>query len=140
MQDALTGASVFMLARQEGQGDIPTEDPLPMFCQPEDPRAASGFCKEGQPGALGYVAINLPRDVDGFVRQANMFYGGAVPSEGFALKLAEQYTGEPVKAVDHERFSFMGKTLYYSNPEEKEILVGSLGAGAGVDGIGVEGA
>ena len=58
MLDALKSAGTFVLARQEGVGDIPTEKPIPMFCQPESEKEASGFCKEDT-GAFGYGSINL---------------------------------------------------------------------------------
>jgi adenylate cyclase len=124
MQDALTSAGVVILASQYSGGDIPTDMPLAIFCQPEDARAVSGFCKEGTPGGMGYAFINMPVDQDGFVRQA---FTNAGQSPGFAVTLAQQYTGEAFKALDHRRFSFLGRTLWYSDPDLKEMLIGSWG-------------
>ena len=75
MQDALTAAGTVIIAAQDAEGALPGERALPMFCQPEDPSALSGFCKENLPGAMGYATINLPFDPDGFVRQALLFRG-----------------------------------------------------------------
>ena len=125
MRDALVSAGVVILAAQETGADLPAAKPLPMFCVPEDPKAESGFCREDTPGAMGYAWINLDVENDGFVRQALTFSGHGTPSEGFALKLAEQYTGEPVKPVDSKRFSFLGREIYYADPELKSILIGS---------------
>ena len=127
MQDALTKAGTVILARQDGFGEIPTEMPLSMFCQPEDPKLASGFCKEGTPGGLGYAAINLPTDDDGYIRESELFAGDP-PNQApaFAVTLAQQYTGEPIKPVDARRFSFLGKKLFYDlEPKSYQFLIGS---------------
>jgi adenylate cyclase len=127
MQDALTGAGNVVLTSQFSGGDIPTDMPLAMFCQPENPKAESGFCKEGTPGALGYAYINMPIDPDGFVRQVLMFASSAGAAQGFAITMAQQYSGQPMKPVDRRRFSFLGRTLWYSDAETNEILIGSWG-------------
>ncbi len=129
MKDALINAGVVILAAQADAGGVPQNLPLPIFCQPEDPRAATGFCKEDPAGALGYALINLPIDQDGFVRQAFLFYSGVVPTTEFALTMAMQYTGQPIKPVDKKRFSFLGRRLWYSqwytDPASNQILIGS---------------
>ena len=126
LQQALTKAGMFLVASQDGDGGIPPEMPLPMFCQPEEPGLVSGFCKDSAetPGAMGYASINLPLDADGFVRQGLLF-GGKTPAPSFAVMMAAQYSGESIKPVDAKRFSFLGKTLYYSNHQAGEILIGS---------------
>ena len=127
MQDALTKAGTVILARQDGFGEIPTEMPLPMFCQPEDPNLASGFCKDGTPGGLGYAAINLPTDDDGYIREAELFAGDP-PNQApaFAVTLAQQYTGEAIKPVDARRFSFLGRKLFYDlDPKSYQFFIGS---------------
>lgn len=124
LQEALTKAGVFLIASQDGAGGVPVEMPLPMFCQPEEPNLVSGFCKEGAPGALGYASINLPLDADGFVRQG-LLVGGKTPAPSFAVMMAAQYSGQSIQPLDAKRFRFLGKTLYYSNHQAGEILIGS---------------
>jgi adenylate cyclase len=125
MQDALTNAGVVVLAAQTSGGDIPAAVPLPIFCQPEDPRADTGYCKEGTPGAMGYAFINLPIDEDGYVRQSFLIGSSPVLSAGFALNLAQLYTGKAVKSIDKLRFSFLGRKLWYSDPDIREFFIGS---------------
>ena len=43
LQDVLTQAGVVILASQAANGSLPAVRPLPMFCQPEDAAADSGF-------------------------------------------------------------------------------------------------
>jgi adenylate cyclase len=124
MQAALTSAGVVILASQTSGGKLPPVVPLAAFCQPEDPHAASGFCIDGTPGALGYAFVNMPLDADGFIREANLFFPGNPPSLSFPLMLAQQYTGQPIKSVDNDRASFLGHTLYFANPDFKTILIG----------------
>src|SRR5665213_465309 len=126
MQDALTSAGTVILASQDAAGVLPAERALPMFCQPEDANAPSGFCKDGTPGAMGYATINLPFDPDGFVRQALLFSGGANPAVSFPVTMAQQYTGKAIEPVDATHGRFNGHDLFYADRNSvKTILVGS---------------
>jgi adenylate cyclase len=126
MVDALTSAGVVVLASEESAGALPAERALPMFCQPEDADAASGFCKEGAPGAMGYATINVPFDPDGFVRQAFLFSGGTKPTVSFPVMLVQQYTGKTIEPVDATHATFNGHDVYYSiGGEVKSFLIGS---------------
>jgi adenylate cyclase len=125
MQKALTGAQVVFVASQSSSGKLPAVMPLPMFCQPEVPQAASGFCVEGAPGAEGYAFVDLPIDPDGFIRQANLFDAGPPKSESFPLTLAQQYSGQAISSVDNNRASFLGHMVYYADVRTKSILIGS---------------
>ena len=125
MQTALTSAGTVIVASQSSSGVLPSLIPLPEFCQPEDPKAASGFCVEGAPGAMGYAFINLPVDPDGFIRQASLFVAGPPPAEAFPVLLAEQYSGEAIKPVDRARASFRGHPVYYADQSDSTILIGS---------------
>jgi len=125
MQDALTSAGVVILASQTGFGALPAVKPLPQFCQPENPNAASGFCVEGTPGAMGYAFVNLPIDDDGFLRQANLFSAGSPPAESFPLMIAQQYAGESIKPGGSTYATFLGKKIPYANPDYKTIAIGS---------------
>jgi adenylate cyclase len=125
MQTALTSAGVVILAAQKGQGILPPEVPLAKFCQPEEPKAASGFCKDGTPGALGYGFIDLVFSDDGFIRKANVIDAGPPRSESFPLMLAEQYTGRPLDYADRKIFRFLGKKLYFADGATSTMLIGS---------------
>lgn len=125
MQTALTGAGTVILASQNSTGAVPAVMPMEKFCQPENPKAASGFCKDGTPGAFGYAFIDLPFDADGFMRQAFLIDAGPPPAESFAVMLAELYTGKPMTYVDRKRISFLGRTLYFSDRATSTMLIGS---------------
>jgi adenylate cyclase len=127
MQAALTSAGTVILASQDSVSILPPVKPLPLFCRPEEPAAVSSFCEEGTPGALGYAFVNLPVDLDGFVRQANLFSAGTPPSLSFPLTLAQQYTGQSIKPVDSKSASLNGHRLYYADPDTKTVLIGSWG-------------
>ena len=127
MQDALTGAQVVVLARQNSSGILPAVRPMPMFCQPEDQEDATGFCKEGTPGAMGFAAINLSRDQDGFVRRANLLSGADKPSPGFALMLAQQFTGQTMTGMNRAFATFLGHRIYFADAETQTYLIGSWG-------------
>jgi class 3 adenylate cyclase len=101
--------------------------PLPQFCQPEDATAASGFCKEGTPGAMGYAFVNMPVDADGFIRQANLLSGGATPATSFPLFLAEQFAGESIEPGDAKSAVFLKHRIPYSDRALKTILIGAWG-------------
>jgi adenylate cyclase len=114
MQDALTSAGVVILASQDSIGILPPVAPLPKFCEPEEPKAASGFCVEGKPGALGYGFINLTIDPDGFIRQGELFSLSKPSAPSFPLMLAQQYTGKSIEAADRRHATFNGHDVYYS--------------------------
>jgi class 3 adenylate cyclase/CHASE2 domain-containing sensor protein len=125
MQNALTSAGNVILASQTLSGGLPPVTPLPFFCQAEDPKAASGFCKDGTPGAMGYAFVNMPLDSDGFVRRDNLFFVGPPASVSFAVTLAQQYTGHAIQPVDKHRASFLDHLVYYDDPESKTIRIGA---------------
>jgi class 3 adenylate cyclase/CHASE2 domain-containing sensor protein len=127
MQAALTSAGTVVVASQFSTGLVPSVIPLPEFCQPEDPRAATSFCQEGKPGAVGYAFVNLPFDSDGFIRQSWLFVAGPPEAESFPLKLAELYSGKAIEPVDNSHASFLGHPVYYANNVDKIILIGSWG-------------
>jgi class 3 adenylate cyclase len=94
MQRALTSAGNVVVAAQAGTGQIPAVMPMPMFCQPEKPELATGFCVEGRPGAFAYAAVNMPFDTDGYVRDAESVTWGKKIAESFPVFLAEQYLAQ----------------------------------------------
>ena len=125
MQAALTSAGVVIVASQTSAGGLPPMLPLPMFCQPENAKAASGFCTEGAPGAEGYAFINLPFDQDGFIRQITLIDAGPPRAESFPLLLAEQYSGSALESVDRNRVRFLGHSVYYADFQANTVLIGS---------------
>jgi adenylate cyclase len=125
MQAALTSAGVVILASQTSAGGLPPVLPLLMFCQPENGKAASGFCTEGAPGAEGYAFINLPFDQDGYIRQMLLLDAGPPRSESFPLFLAEQYSGDVVSQADRNGLNFLGHRLYYADYRTGSVLIGS---------------
>ncbi len=125
MQAALTSAATVIVASQSSSGVLPSLIPLPMFCQPENPKAASGFCVDGAPGAVGYAFVNLDFDSDGFIRQSELFVPGPPRAESFPLMLAEQYAGEAISPVNHEMASFHGHPVYFADETEQTMLIGS---------------
>jgi len=127
MQDALTSAGVVVLASQAPVGIIPAVMPLAQFCQPENPAAPSGFCKEGTPGALGYASVNMPIDDDGFIRQANLFLAGDPPALSYPLMLAQQFAGQSIEPGSRSHAVFLGHRIPYANPDLKTFLIGCWG-------------
>jgi class 3 adenylate cyclase/CHASE2 domain-containing sensor protein len=132
MQDALTESGVVILASKAAVGLVPAVSPLPQFCQPEDPAAPSGFCKEGAPGALGYASVNMPIDDDGFVRQADLFLAGEPPGISFPLTLAQQFAGQSIQPGDRNYAVFLGHKVPYSNADLKTFRIGSWGREPGL--------
>jgi class 3 adenylate cyclase len=94
MQRALISAGNVVIGAQAATGQLPAVLPLPMFCQPENPALATGFCAEGKPGAFGYAAVNMPFDSDGYVRDAELLTWGKQKAESFPVFLAEQYLAQ----------------------------------------------
>jgi class 3 adenylate cyclase/CHASE2 domain-containing sensor protein len=127
MQAALSSAQNVVLASQSSNGILPPAIPLPIFCQPDDPRSASGYCADGSPlpGALGYAFVNMDFDQDGFIRQAVLIDDGPPRSESFPLLLAELYKGEVIKAVDKTHGTFLGHPVYFAKPGGTTMLIGS---------------
>lgn len=125
MLNALTSAGVVVLVSQSSTGVLPPVLPLLTFCQPENAKAASGFCTEGAPGAEGYAFINLPFDQDGYIRQVFTLDAGPPPTESFPFFLAEQYSGASYTHIDRNRASFLGHTLYFADATTKSVLIGS---------------
>jgi len=127
MQAALSAAQNVVLASQSSNGMLPPVIPLPLFCQPDDPKSASGYCADGTPppGALGYAFVNMDFDQDGFIRQAVLIDDGPPRSESFPLLLAELYKGEVIKAVDKTHASFLGHPVYFAKPGGTTMLIGS---------------
>lgn len=127
MQDALTSAGVVVLASQASNGNLPAVRPMPLFCQPEEPRMDSGFCVEGKPGALGYALVDMPMDTDGFIREFNLFSAGSPPSVSFPLFLAQQYAGVTIEPQSKNGARFLGHTVPYLDRDLKTALIGVWG-------------
>lgn len=125
MRGALTHAGNVIVASQLPAGPLPAVTPLPAFCTPEAAGSVSGFCVDGQPGALGFAFINLPFDSDGYIRDANLFAGTKPPSESFALMLAQQFTGTAIEPVDAGHVHFRGKVFPLTDAAGKTYLIGS---------------
>lgn len=132
MQQALASAGNVILAAQSGTGQLPPELPLPFFCQPENTALPTGFCKEGQGGAFGYAAINMPIDSDGFIRHAELLAFGKRPAESFPVFMAEQYLAqvEPdckdcaLRPLDRNHALFRGFRVQYADPVKHTFLIG----------------
>jgi adenylate cyclase len=124
MQDALTNANVVVLADQAPAGNLPAALPLPRFCQPDTPPDPN-FCADGKPGAMAHAFINMPNDPDGFVRQANLFYGS---EESFPLLLAQQYSGQAIVLDKSKKFAtFLGHKIPFYDANHMTFLIGSWG-------------
>jgi adenylate cyclase len=133
MQDALTQAGNVVLAAQAPAGQLPAVLPIAQFCKAEDPSLPTGYCTEGQPGALGYAAVNMPLDNDGFIRQMELKVDAQKSVEpSFPVFLAELYLAqkEPhcqdctLKQVDEVKASFHGYSVPYADPVEKTARIG----------------
>jgi adenylate cyclase len=135
MQEALTHAGNVVLAAQASAGQIPSSLPMAQFCVPEDASKPSGYCVEGQPGALGYAAINMDVDDDGFFRQMALAYYDEKTKKtagSFPVFLAEQYLAnkEPdckdcmVKPLDANHATFRGLPVPYDDPVVKTVRIG----------------
>jgi adenylate cyclase len=135
MQAALAEAGNVLLAAQASAGQIPAVLPMPQFCQPEDKTLPSGYCAEGQAGALGYASVNMPIDDDGFVRRMQLIgYDEKTRKlgESFPVFLAQQYLAqiEPkckncvLKPLDALHASFRGYVIPYDDPVAKTARIG----------------
>ena len=125
MQQVLTNAGNVVLASQAATASLPAVHPLPLFCQPEDPRADSGYCKDGTPGALGYALVDMPIEPDGFVRDFNLFSAGDPPSVSFPVFLAQQYTGKTIEPKNSTAARFLGHDVPYHSRELSTALIGA---------------
>ena len=145
MQAVLTQAGNVILAAQAPAGQLPGVLPLPGFCEPEDKSLPTGYCTVGQPGALGYAAVNMPIENDGFIRQFGLLaYDEKTKkiAESFPVFLAQQYLAqeEPeckadpesknctLQSVDIGHASFRGHPVPYADPEAKSVRLGHLSA------------
>ena len=128
MQNALTTAGNVVLASQAANGNLPAVRPLPMFCQPDDPAADSGFCIDGKPGAMGYALVDMPIEEDGFVRDFNLFTVGHPPSVSFPIFLAQQYAGETIQPGRRGTVSFLGHAVPFHDRKLSTALIGAWGA------------
>ena len=127
MQNALTTAGNVVLASQAANGNLPAVRPLPMFCQPDDPAADSGFCIDGKPGAMGYALVDMPIEEDGFVRDFNLFTVGHPPSVSFPIFLAQQYAGETIQPGRRGTVSFLGHAVPFHDRKLSTALIGAWG-------------
>ena len=66
----------------------------------------------------------MPYDPDGFIRDANLFFNGNPQLQSFPLMIAEQYSGQSIKALGHNRVSFLGQEIPYSDPELDTFRIG----------------
>ncbi len=133
MRAALAGAGNVVIAAQAPVGQLPGVLPMAQFCKPEDASFPSGYCAEGQPGALGYAAVNMPIDNDGFIREMELKFNGSKSVEpSFPVFLATLYLAqvEPgckdcsLRPVDEGHATFRGHLVPYSDPEEKTVRIG----------------
>ena len=134
MQRALTSAGNVVVAIQAGTGQLPAVLPLSMFCQPENPALPTGFCKDGEPGAFAYAAINMPFDSDGYVRNAELVAWGAQKHKGesFPVFMAEEYLAQvdpnckncTLTPLDKRNAMFRGHLIPFSDPEAGTFRIG----------------
>src|SRR5271170_1350914 len=135
MQDALTQAGTVILAAQAAEGQLPGVLPMAQFCQPEDRSSPSGYCTEGQPGALGYAAVNMIYDNDGFFRQMKLLTQDEKSkkiAESFPVFLAQEYLAQvdrnckncTLTPLDKGHASFRGFSLPYNDRAQKTVLIG----------------
>ncbi len=135
MQDALTQAGNVILAAQASEGQLPGVLPMAQFCKPEDRSLPSGYCVEGQPGALGYAAVNMTIDDDGFFREMQLLaYDERSKriAESFPVFVAQQYLAqvEPkctnctLQPLDARHATFRGRPVPYADPVEKTVRIG----------------
>ena len=135
MQEALTQAGNVILAAQASAGQLPGVLPMDQFCKPEDASSPSGYCAEGQPGALGYASVNMTIDDDGFIRKMQLLAydeKSRKAAESFPVFLAQQYLAqvEPncknctLQPLDAHHASFRGYRVPYADPVEKTVRLG----------------
>jgi adenylate cyclase len=133
MQRALTSAGNVVVTSQAGTGQLPPDFPLPIFCQPENPAAITGFCANGKPGAFGYAAENMPYDSDGYVRDAELIvWAGKRKAESFPVFLAEQYLAQidptctncTLSSVNNRAAQFRGHRVPYDNRDAGTFRIG----------------
>ena len=122
LQKALTEAGNVIVASQLGSGGLPGLEPIPFFCQ-TDSSGARGWCKENAPGALGFAFVNMPIDNDGFVRSMLLLPPDAGGPVSLPLALAQQYSGESIRAANHDAAQFLGRRIPYLDADRKTALI-----------------
>lgn len=96
LAQAITEAGNVIVASQFGSEQIPDENPLPEYCEP-DP-AAIPYCKSGAAMARGFV--NMPVDNDGFIRRTFLLPPRNVAALPFPLALASLFRRQPLQRSD----------------------------------------
>jgi class 3 adenylate cyclase len=132
MQRALISAGNVVIGAQAATGQLPAVLPLTMFCQPENPALATGFCAEGKPGAFGYAAVNMPFDSDGYVRDAELLTWGKQKAESFPVFLAEQYLAQvdprcrncTLQPLNRNTALFRGYRVPFHDPDAGTFRIG----------------
>ena len=125
MRAALGEASNIILASQSAAGGVPHLLPLQEFCDPETPSTDTAYCKEVPKGALGYAAVNLPVDSDGFVRSFFLFAGNARNGVSFPVMLAQLARGEPIKPWNEKAVAFLGRKIPAFPDFGRRVLIGT---------------
>jgi adenylate cyclase len=125
MNTALAEAGNVILASQTAAGGVPHLLPLQQFCAREDPRSDAGYCEASQKGALGYAAVNLPIDSDGFVRSFFLFAGRARNGVSFPVMLAQLARGEAIKSLNEKAVSFLGRSISTFSDPGRRVLIGT---------------
>ena len=125
MSAALGAAGNVILASQSAAGGVPHLLPLKEFCDPEMPSANSGYCKEIPTGALGYAAVNLPVDSDGFVRSFFIFAGNARNGVSFPVMLAQLAREEPIKPWNESAVRFLDRKIPTFPDPARRVLIGT---------------
>jgi adenylate cyclase len=132
MQRALTAAGNVVIAAQAPTGQLPAVLPMPMFCQPENPGLATGFCAAGKPGAFGYAGVNMVLDSDGYVRDAELFVWGKQKAESFPVFLAEEYLAQVdpqcknciLQPLNKHAALFRGYRVPFDDPDAGTFRIG----------------
>lgn len=125
MSAALAGAGNVIVASQSAAGGVPRLLPLKEFCDPETPPAETGYCKEVTKGALGYAAVNLPVDSDGFVRSFFLFAGNVRNGVSFPVMLTQLARGEPIKPWNERAVRFLNRKIPTFPDPARRVLIGT---------------
>ena len=125
MRAAVAESGNVILASQSAAGGVPHLLPLKEFCDPETPSADSGYCKEFPQGAVGYAAVNLPVDSDGFVRSFFLFASNARNGVSFPVMLAQLARGEPIKPWNETAVRFLERKIPTFPDPARRVLIGT---------------